>query len=63
MVDDADDVTVLQPFLHYLTEGFILVTSRSRDVQDIGILHPIEIAELTVNEASEFSCAYWTKGA
>lgn len=54
VVDNADDVTVLQPFLHYLAEGFLLVTSRSRDVQDIGILHPIEIKELTVNEASEF---------
>jgi tetratricopeptide (TPR) repeat protein len=54
VVDNADDVKVLQSFLPSLCGGHILVTSRSRNTQDVGILHPIEVPELTVNEASKF---------
>jgi tetratricopeptide (TPR) repeat protein len=52
--DNADDPDVLKPFLPDAGHGHILITSRAQDFQDLGIFSPVELEELSVNDATTF---------
>src|SRR5262249_5040278 len=44
----------LKPFIADTKKGHILVTSRAQDFQDLGILDPVELEELPVEDATAF---------
>jgi tetratricopeptide (TPR) repeat protein len=52
--DNADQPVVLKAFLPDTENGNVLVTSRAQDFQHIGIINPIDLKQLNVEEASEF---------
>jgi tetratricopeptide (TPR) repeat protein len=52
--DNADDPAMLKPFLPDTEAGHILVTSRAQDFQDFGIVNPVELEELSVEDATAF---------
>ena len=54
ILDNADDPAVLEPFLPTDHEGHILITSRAQDFQHLGILDPVELGELPIEDATAF---------
>ena len=54
ILDNADDPTVLEPFLPTNHAGHILITSRAQDFQNLGILDPVELGELPIEDATAF---------
>ena len=52
--DNADDPTTLHPFLPDAEHGHILVTSRAQDFQDLGIIHPVQLGQWPVADATAF---------
>ena len=54
ILDNADDPAVLEPFLPTDHEGHILITSRAQDFQHLGILAPVELGELPIEDATAF---------
>jgi hypothetical protein len=52
--DNADDPATLVPLLPAAEHGHILITTRARGFQDLGILDPVELPELPVAEATDF---------
>ena len=54
ILDNADDPAMLGPFLRDAGQGHILLTSRAQDFQDLGILEPVELPKLPIEEATEF---------
>jgi tetratricopeptide (TPR) repeat protein len=52
--DNADDPAILEPLLPDAKHGHFLITSRARDFQCLGIVDPVELAELPVKDATEF---------
>src|SRR5262249_16917827 len=44
----------LKPFLPSTDNGHILLTSRAQDFQDLGIINPVELEELPVEDATAF---------
>ena len=54
ILDNADDPAVLKPFLPTDHEGHILITSRAQDFQHLGILDPVELGELPIEDATAF---------
>ncbi len=56
ILDNADDPTVLdlERFLPTNHAGHILITSRAQDFQHLGILDPVELGELPIEDATAF---------
>ena len=54
ILDNADDPAMLTPFLPDAEHGHILITSRAQDFQDLGIIDPVELDELSVDDATAF---------
>ena len=54
ILDNADDPTVLEPFLPTDHAGHILITSRAQDFQHMGILDPVELGGLPIEDATAF---------
>ena len=52
--DNADDPELLRPFLPDAEHGHILVTSRAQDFQNLGVLSPIELEQMTLEDATAF---------
>lgn len=52
--DNADDPKILKSFLPSQPQGHILLTSRVHSYASLGILKPIEVEKLTLNEATTF---------
>ena len=52
--DNADDPELLKPFMPRTQEGHILLTSRASVFDALGILNPIELPLLSVEDAAEF---------
>ncbi len=52
--DNADHPERVQPFLPREITGHILVTSRAQDLQDLGIVRPLEMTTLNPEEAITF---------
>ena len=54
ILDNADDPALLKPFLPDAEHGHILITSRAQDFQDLGIIDPVGLEELSVDDATAF---------
>jgi hypothetical protein len=54
ILDNADDPALLTEFLPEAEHGHILITSRAQDFQDLGIIDPIGLEELSLDEATAF---------
>jgi tetratricopeptide (TPR) repeat protein len=54
ILDDADDPANLEPFLPAADHGHLLITSRAQDFQDLGVLEPMELPKLPIEEGTEF---------
>ena len=54
ILDNADDPALLTPFLPEAEHGHILITSRAQDFQDLGIIDPVGLEELSVDDATAF---------
>jgi len=54
ILDNAEDPTVLEPFLPNDHEGHILITSRAQDFQLLGIFDPVELRKLPIEDATAF---------
>ena len=54
VLDNADDPAMLEPFLPDAGHGHILLTSRAQDFQDLGILDPVELPKLPIEDATAF---------
>jgi tetratricopeptide (TPR) repeat protein len=52
--DNADDPALLKSFIPTTEHGHILLTSRANDFQDLGIIKPVELRELPVEDATSF---------
>lgn len=52
--DNADTPSILSPFLPLQSRGHIIITSRASVVQCLGIVRPLELEELSLQEACEF---------
>src|SRR5207302_7234954 len=52
--DNADDPGLLRPYLPQTHGGHILLTSRAYVFQDIGILRPVRISEMSPDDAVTF---------
>jgi tetratricopeptide (TPR) repeat protein len=52
--DNADEPELLKPFIPGTTEGHVLITSRASVFAAVGILNPIEIPLLSVEDAATF---------
>ena len=52
--DNADQPAALKPFLLDGARGHILVTSRAQDFQDLGIINPVELEKLPIEDATAF---------
>jgi tetratricopeptide (TPR) repeat protein len=54
IIDNADDPASLKEFLPETKHGHILITSRAPYFQELGIMHPVELEELSVEDATAF---------
>jgi tetratricopeptide (TPR) repeat protein len=54
ILDNADDPALLTKFLPETHQGHILITSRARNFQNLGIIDPVELEELSVEDARAF---------
>ena len=54
ILDNADDPKLVEEFLPANSKGHILLTSRAQVFDDIGILNPIELDEMSPEDAKEF---------
>jgi len=54
ILDNADDPAMLGPFLPDAKQGHILLTARAQDFQDLGILNPVELPKLPLEDATAF---------
>jgi tetratricopeptide (TPR) repeat protein len=54
ILDNADDPGLLTPFLPEAEHGHILITSRAQDFQDLGIMDPVGLEELSIDDATAF---------
>jgi len=54
VLDNADDPVMLKPYLPATEHGHIILTSRAYDFQDLGIFRPVELRELSVEDATCF---------
>ena len=54
ILDNADDPALLKPFLPDAGHGHVLLTSRAQDFQELGILSPVELLELSAEDATAF---------
>ena len=52
--DNADQPKLLKAFLPAQPQGHILLTSRAHSFDSLGILKPIEVEKMPLNEATEF---------
>ena len=52
--DNADHPQLLKPFLPFAPQGHILVTSRAHVLDSVGIVTPLNVAEMPTNEAVDF---------
>ncbi|QDU11369.1 toll/interleukin-1 receptor domain-containing protein [Gimesia aquarii] len=52
--DNADDPKLLKSFLPPQPQGHIILTSRAHTFDSLGILKPIEVEKLPLNEATDF---------
>ena len=52
--DNADDPDALKPFLPDAEHGHILITSRAKDFQDLGIINPVQLEQWPVEDATAF---------
>lgn len=54
ILDNADEPAIIEEFLPEHAGGHILLTSRAQVFDSIGILNPIELAEMTPDDARDF---------
>jgi len=54
ILDNADDPATLNSFLPNVEHGHVLITSRAQDFQKLGILDPIELPNLPLDDATQF---------
>jgi hypothetical protein len=54
VIDNADDPAALKPLLPKVEHGHTLITSRAHEFQDLGILNPVQLPELPVDDATAF---------
>jgi hypothetical protein len=54
ILDNGDDPAILERLLPKNLQGHILITSRARDFQRLGIIKPVELAELPLKDATDF---------
>jgi tetratricopeptide (TPR) repeat protein len=54
ILDNADDPALLMPFLPVAEHGHVLITSRAGDFQDLGIIDPVGLEELSIDDATAF---------
>lgn len=54
ILDNADEPTILEEFLPENSSGHILLTSRAQVFDNVGILSPIELEEMSPDDARDF---------
>ncbi|MDQ1589703.1 MAG: hypothetical protein QOG71_330 [Pyrinomonadaceae bacterium] len=54
ILDNADEPAIIEEFLPEQAKGHILLTSRAQVFDSIGILNPIELEEMTPDDAKAF---------
>jgi tetratricopeptide (TPR) repeat protein len=54
ILDNADDPKIVEEFLPENHTGYLLLTSRAQVFDVLGILHPVELDEMTPEDAREF---------
>jgi hypothetical protein len=54
ILDNADDPALLAEFLPEAEHGHVLITSRAQDFQNLGIMAPVRLEELSIDDATAF---------
>ncbi|HEV2799522.1 MAG TPA: FxSxx-COOH system tetratricopeptide repeat protein [Pyrinomonadaceae bacterium] len=54
ILDNADEPVIIEEFIPENSKGHILLTSRAQVFDNIGILNPIELEEMTPGDARDF---------
>jgi tetratricopeptide (TPR) repeat protein len=54
ILDNADDPALLMPFLPEAEHGHILITSRARTFQNLAVVDPVRLDELSIDDATAF---------